>query len=371
MDNETESGAILTSNFKQGKKPSLLAGKNSNVRLLVGQIVNVLYTDSPDNYSKQHVEYDILINDHDIADVRYTNCRALDTFGDDNNFEEKVLQPITDGKRGDKSDNEDYQYKNGAMVLVGFIDGHKHSPVILGGLQHPSINPRLNEASAVASKSSSIDDRLKELPQLQPGAESSPDNDGQRILGEYNGLRWNINKHGELTIVFQGAKDEKGNLKDASAQPTIVKINKDGEIFIIDNLDQEIKISRVDQKITINDGQDEPNIITIDRANNKINVKSPSKIELNAPVIHGAHDEVITSGKDVKLGGKGANQQAVLGNIFLALFNDTVAKLNAAIGVINAQHAAGLSTASTMSANKHLSANVKVDTKFSGKPDVD
>lgn len=267
-------GSILSSNLGPGYE-NLAGYYNINV-LYVGQVNEVLYVDHPRNRSKRFVEYDILINERGITSTLYRNCREMDSFGSENNFTENVLQPVTDGKRGRKDDTEPYRFRNGSIVVIGFLNGHKESPVILGCLPHPNLRlqsdtniviPEFNGTGTSVSR----DERLKELPTLLPGSkESGSDNDGTRLLGEFQGLRWNINKDGELTIVYQGPKNAKGQLTNTTAQPTIIKINKDGEFFVLDNLDQEIKISRKDKKILISSGNDPADYIEISREQKSI-----------------------------------------------------------------------------------------------------
>jgi hypothetical protein len=389
----TDSNEVIPSNLEYSGEETPNAGMFSAFKTCLGQVVRVLYINDKDNRSQKYIEYDVLLSDDNITLSRYRNCRCIDSFGSENNFNEKVLQPVTEAKQGTKKDDTvTYAHKNGALVLVAFIGAHKNSPVILGGLQHPGIN--LIQASPsvgqIASSSPSIDDRLKELPTLTPGSKAPPaqsqnatsvgatDNDGQRILGEFNGVRWNVNPLGELTIVFQGLKNTKGNLTAPTLQPTIIKINKDGEFFVIDNLDQEIKISRKDEAITITDGKVDPNIITIDRKNDHITVKSVKTVQVVAPEVDLVADTSIITGTTVKLGGKDAKQQAVLGNEFMKLYNDLVSKFNShthdvplvTVGVGAATASSTLSTADTMTSPKHLSQNVKIDKSFSGKPDL-
>ena len=389
---ENPSGEIINSNLindSMGEMPMSI----SSSALKIGQIVEVLYINHPRNLYKTAVEYDVLVNEGFQCRMLYKNCRTSDALGDERNFSETVLTSTTDSQRGNKGLTEVYEYKNGAMVVIGFINDFKTSGVILCGFQHPAINRSSQQASipAIDSASPSIDDRLKELPTLTPGSKAPPsqsqnttsvgatDNDGQRILGEFNGVRWNVNPLGELTIVFQGLKNTKGNLTAPTLQPTIIKINKDGEFFVIDNLDQEIKISRKDEAITITDGKVDPNIITIDRKNDHITVKSVKTVQVVAPEVDLVADTSIITGTAVKLGGKDAKQQAVLGNEFMKLYNALVSAFLSHTHNVGALPSIPpafittlptLSTADTMTSPKHLSQNVKIDKSFSGKPDL-
>ena len=287
-------GSIINSNL--GSEPCSPSVQNEffNVtKIYVGQIQDILYTDNNNNRSKRYVEYTVQVSEDGITTSLYRNCRALDSYGDMNNFNERVYQSVTDGSRGKKDDKEIYVYKNGAIVIVGFIGGSRNSPFILGSFQHPSIGlqkttTEVPEFTQVGS-STSRDSRLEKLPTVISGSkEKDAENGGQRILGEFQGLRWNINKDGELTILYQGPKDAKGQLTSNETQPTTIKINKDGEIFFIDNLDQEIKISRKDKKILISSGNIDPDFIEIDRTKKNIT------LDMSNDEIHNIdHDRVV------------------------------------------------------------------------------
>lgn len=357
----TDTNEIIPSNFSG---PSGNGDRTGCYKMCAGQIVSTWYIDNKRNVSKRFVEYEVAIFENYMTVSHLLHCIALDSSGDQNNFNEHIYQATTYGKRGDKSDTEGEMYKNGAYVLVGFINGYKDNGVILQGIQHPSINAKIDDyskVSSIQSKSDSIDVRLEELPITISGSKENGDNGGQRILGEYNGLRWNVNKYGELTIIFQGVKDEHGKIKDTDVQPTVMKINKDGEFFIIDNLDQEIKISRKNENITIRDSATGDNEIIIDRKNNKITVKSVNTVEVQADKVNVDSNTATIAGKTVKIGGQGAKQSAVLGDALMMLFNTHT----------HTSAASGLPTSpptTPMNKNAHLSDNVKVDQRYSGAP---
>jgi len=282
-------GTIVDSNLTFSTVVENYAGMFGKLRLQVGQVVEVIPIDDQRNRSGKFQEYNVLVTESQVTTAKYRNCKYIDSFGSENNFQEAVLNPITDGKRGQKGDNERMIFKNGSIVIIGCIEGNKEGATILGCLQHPGINLERLTSNVVkfagTGSSSSRDDRLQELPTLNPGVRKK---DGQRVLGEYNGIRWNINKEGELTIVFQGIKDCKGAIIDPAPQPTVLKFNKDGEFFVIDNLDQEIKISRKDQKILISSGNNPADFIEIDRANQNITTQM-------------SKDEIHTIGQDKRV----------------------------------------------------------------------
>jgi hypothetical protein len=318
MINENPSGAVMCSNFSGGDPSQDASGMFSASWLTLGQIVDVFLIDHPNNRSKQRVEYSVLIEDFGMAQGICTHCCAMDAFGGINNFGETVYQSTTKSSSGKASLSEPNEYRNGATVLVAYVGAHKEAGVILGGWTHPFIQPTVPTTEVMvfegSGSSTSRTDILKELPLAKSGSTDADINGGQRILGEFNGLRYNINKDGELTIIFQGTKNEEGKLNAPDLQPTIVKFTKEGEFIILDNLDQEIKISRKDQKIIVSDGQSIPNIIIIDRAKNIISIQSNAKIELDADV--------------AEIGRIGATEHAILGDLFKSLYNKLVSAYN-------------------------------------------
>ena len=305
-------GAILNSNLSIDEiAPSVYSHFRGMSKIYIGQITEVFYTDDKSSISKRYVEYSVQVSEDDTTSL-FRNCRALDSFGGVNNFQEHIYQKTTEGFRQTPNDKEAFIYKEGALVIVGFIGGDKDSPVILGAIQHPytgifGLSNGVSKFVSVGS-SKSRDSSLQKLPTVISGSSGEDaDNGGQRILGEFQGLRWNINKDGELTIVYQGPKNAKGLLTKSAVQPTIIKINKDGEIFLIDNLDQEIKISRKDQKIYISSGNKKPDFIEIVR----------STKDITASCQH----QIVTVAPKVSIGGKDAKEPLVLGNVWMAFYN--------------------------------------------------
>ena len=344
MPGRLSDGSILNSNLGSCSVAPDISSEFYNAdKIILGQVVDVLYTDNKDNISKRYVEYRVRICE-DCNESLIRNCRTMDSYGDQNDFQEHVYQPITNGST---DGTEPFLIKNGAIVIVGFIDGNKDSPVILGALQHPAIgnaktNTEISEFTPVGS-SKSRDPRLSKLPTVIPGSkEKDVENGGQRILGEFQGLRWNINKDGELTILYQGPKDEQGKLTTPETQPTVIKINKDGEILFIDNLDQEIKISRKDQKILISSGNSTPDVIEIDRANKNIRLDCGNDESHETGKVWKVRTgkQAILASPRVSVGGVGAGEPLVLGNTWMAFYNAMIAtQLNPVIAAITVMQA--------------------------------
>ena len=57
---------------------------------------------------------------------------------------------------------------------------------------------------------------------------------GIHLEGEFNGIRWNIDKEGAFNFIFKGATDNKGKPKDSKAAGSFIKVEKDGSIEVGD-----------------------------------------------------------------------------------------------------------------------------------------
>lgn len=283
-------GTVIESGLTSTGRGSASVAHSSAYHLQTGVVVKTIPIDDPNNLSKQFTEYHVLVNEFNTT-IFYRNVRAQDIFGGNNNFSDISYTPI---EKDEKSLANPEKLK-GSQVLLLCMYGNKDTPVILGGLQHSSYRNDSDKSNApeMSGSSASIDEDLKSLPTKLPGATSE---DGDRILSEFNGVRWNINASGELTIMFQGPKDVDGNLTSDTG-PTVMKFNKDGECFLLDNEDQEIKISRKDKKITLESGNGQ-----------KIEIDKENKILLDSgtgPVV-----ELDRKAKIVNIG-DGANSFAV------------------------------------------------------------
>jgi hypothetical protein len=268
-----DDGSLIDSNLGVGFSSNAYSAQVSSTTIQLGQIASVYYIDDTRNVSKRYVEYDVFVSENRTNVVTYRNVRSVDSFGDNNNFNETVLHDMRkrDQLRPDV-------FETGAWVMVGCLYGHKNEPYILRAVQHPSfhVKEHVSKAPEASGSSPERDSSLKKLPTVLPGAKRE---DGQRMLGEFVGVRWNINKDGELTIMVQGPKDDTGALIDSKG-PTILKFNKDGEFFVLDEKEQELLISPSKGKIKLTDNNGE--LIEIDSVAKKISVASRGDISENA-----------------------------------------------------------------------------------------
>ena len=183
----------------------------ANASLRIGVIKQIYDIEDVKNESKSNIEYDVLVFQQDsnkgVIPTVYRGCVTMDVIGGIADFHEYVKSTPTDGKT--KSVNAD----DGSYVLLLCIDGTSSRGVIVGALPHH--------------------DRKSTLPNLKGT---------KHLEGEYNGLRYKINKDGEFTLTFKGKTDKKGKPLDAAKGGSQIRIEKDGSVEINDrDLDGELK----------------------------------------------------------------------------------------------------------------------------------
>lgn len=255
-------GVIVESNLRPAGAPTARRNQYSADAIRVGQIIRVIPVDAEANVSRRQVEYDVEVS-MGVNAIIYKNVVMADDFGAENAFNETVLQ-------GNESEGDFVaEFRTGSQVVLACVEGNADRAVIIKALQHSRIRSTGSKSATpeLTNKSSSVDDALKALPTALPGAAKA---DGQRMLGEFVGVRWNINKDGELTILVQGPKDSKGEIQEALGQ--VIKFNAKGEILMLDRADQELLISPDKEKIVLKSGKGDS--IEIDRASGKISIES-------------------------------------------------------------------------------------------------
>ncbi len=226
---------------------------NNNVSLKIGQIIDINYPSEQNGFKT--ITYNVLVNEKTDSYNQYYlyNCQLSDKFGGLADYftytlrkNEKDIQGITKG-------TVEFTDLLGSYVLISLINGSAGTPIILGGLPFVNIPKESN----------------RKVP---------TEEDGHHLKFLFNGVKIDINKHGELFIQRQGPTADNGGFagKDASERNVIeekansfIKINQDGEIIlsttskkdaesIIDNekLEHSVVIDK-DGKINIriNDGQ--------------------------------------------------------------------------------------------------------------------
>ena len=281
-------GSVISQFFETTDKS--MSGSDvydQGLRLMVGQVDKVHYVDDKSNISKKHIEYDVSVRNGKGGQTTLRNIRKVDLLGGTNDQDETVFEPSEFAQKGKLNTSNFFVNKNGTTVLVAFIDGSTDKPIIIAAIQHPN----------------------------KQGAKRA---DGIRRKGEFRGVQWEVNKHGELTITYQSDRAPDGKLRRKDTGPTIIKIDKTGALSIRDNENQLIKMDRVAKSIQI--VTKENYVITVGKDMN-VTIQGNETITTTGDRVHSAANHTLTGGGDIKIGSAGASENLVLGIQFQTLYN--------------------------------------------------
>jgi hypothetical protein len=137
-------------------------------------ITRVHFTDSQDNltFENKQVSYEAVILGGAKEGQVLQNVKAMNEYGGEYNYAEKIYRPVETKNLKDKRISE----QKGDIVYVGFLQGNSRAPVILGGGVQPF---DLDSTGATEA-------------------------DGFRMRKEYNGVFEEINKSGEWELKRKG-----------------------------------------------------------------------------------------------------------------------------------------------------------------------
>jgi hypothetical protein len=221
---------------------------SSDVTLKLGIVLKVLEIDDPDNRLEIAPEYNVMTIEDENVSV-YQNCLCAESFGNAADFFTAKLRPTKDEVKTKKQATP--QDQNGAIVLLLCLKGKSEQGVILKSLGHPNKKTPLTKEA------------------------------GLHMEGEYNGVNWQVNKDGELTVTFKTPStiNDEGSVEylDEEIGGTFVKIDKEGSVEISDSKAESIKINKTDQTISI---EAEKDISHTTNAN--FNVVAKENIDLQA-----------------------------------------------------------------------------------------
>lgn len=231
--------------------------KNSPIRM--GCIVSITELDDEEKNISQGkvVEYDVITeeqNENGSNFVTYQNCISIVGFGGVGDFFEYKLR-TSDDESFKKT--YDFNKQNGSMVLLLCIDGYSEKAVIVGGVKHYKRKTTLTKEA------------------------------GLHMEGEYNGLNWQVNKEGELTITFKSKTNNKGEPQNETAGGTYLKIDEKGSIDLNTALEDEtsIQLNKEDKDVNINAGNNISNKAKVDytvEAEANISGKAKANVEFEA-----------------------------------------------------------------------------------------
>ena len=192
---------------------------NNNTSLRLGVVIDIIDVEDDRNLSKLIPEYDVMVIENDNTSI-YKHCMSFDTFGGIGDFFNAKLRKPKDSKKVTKSGS--IKKQNGSIVLLLCIDGSSEQGIIIGAIAHPDRkNGKLTKDK------------------------------GHHLEGEFNGVNWQIDKDGALTVKFKSASDNDAKYKDEKAGGSTVKMEKDGSIEVADGNKEKIRIDKTKKTIDI------------------------------------------------------------------------------------------------------------------------
>jgi hypothetical protein len=247
----TPFGDVVSSHLEFGQRPSANTDLYANFRMVEGQVQNVYCVDDPYNSPGQTGQVtvaDVLLFRANGVTELARRCRFMQpTFaGSWNNYFETTG---TNPGQASQDFTMSRDQKPGARVMVCFSEGQKTGPVILGCM--PSSNP-----IAVANRPSKAD--------------------GSVIDMEFQGLHFNIDNDGAMTVTFNGPRNNDGTLQSQNG-PTVINIDMNGNVNVTNNNQQSVVIDRTTQKITATSG---PTSVVMDGTNNTVTTQAATLNEL-------------------------------------------------------------------------------------------
>lgn len=256
-------GSIIPSYLSTENMGSTSGNKAfSQIALRQGEITKIVYPDDNKSVSKKVVEYDVVVSYRDGNEPAYTlnypNCQVANLFG---GIADKFRYTV---RAQTKVPEKGKVVSDGSKVLVLCINGEIRRGFIVGGI---------NEDPTVEKK-----------------------DDGHNLLFEFNGIRATVNKDGELTIMYRGATDIKGDIAKSddakNASESKIVMNKEGGIKLLSKDDkQHLFIDHKNKKVDFL-SDDEWTV----KANKKITFTSGDETKL-----HADKNFTVDSSKNVKI----------------------------------------------------------------------
>jgi len=190
-------GHVFNSNTRLNQRPTP-SSKYKNHGIFKAAILRSYPKGDPKNRSKRWVEYDAIVTSGVRKGEIITNITPMCGFGGDKNFNEVVYQPKTQVLKGkDLGDRTPPEDTDSSHIMVQFLNGNYNFPIITGAWPQPN--------------------------NQEYGA---TEDDGTRLKGQFQGLAWNIDKTGKLTLIFKDNKIEfdgpTGNLTINATKDTTI-----------------------------------------------------------------------------------------------------------------------------------------------------
>lgn len=220
----------------------------SNLALRTGIVLAVYDIEDEQNVSKLGPEYDVMAIEQDASfglnTTIYKNCIMSDGAGGVADFFQMKLRAVKDPKKTKAKGS--FKNETGSLVKILCIDGFSEKAMIVGMVQNPSKKVLTKEK-------------------------------GVHLEGEYNGVNYQVNKDGELTVTFRSATNDDGTVKNKDASGSFFKFDKDGSFEINDKNTESFRIDKKLKTIAMKAAKDISN--TTDA---NFNVTTKESINLKA-----------------------------------------------------------------------------------------
>jgi len=231
-----DDGSPISANsiaLKAGGKVDLSSEEQENLIKMLNRanefhlatIREIRYVDDLLNQSKNQTEYRIRVEFGPRHGQEYDSVQVMNLFGGVVNFSETILSAKEKVTKDSRDAEDQYMFNHDAsLVVIGFMDGEKNTPFIIGGFTNTNFDTLITKRA-----------------------------DGIRTLWEFNGIRFEINDSGEVSLTYYGGKRDtvKKTTARPNTAPTTIKIAQDGSIQIDDKENQQVKINTTDKKITL------------------------------------------------------------------------------------------------------------------------
>jgi len=215
--NRSVTPSYLGSRFMGGTCRSPM--QDETVQLLMGEVKEIIPTDSPRSLSKKYLEYNVEVQYREANGptslVTFSNCLLINQLAGVADKQHFTLRSDKKNPKGDETNT------TGAKVLILCIQGNAGQAFIVGGVRE----------------------------------DAGPDANDHSYFFEFNGVQQTINKDGELQIRYRGATKIDGTLDDnanADAEGSTLIFNKDGDIKVYTKDEKQfIHLNHKDKKLEI------------------------------------------------------------------------------------------------------------------------
>jgi len=280
--------------------------------LKIGTVTKIFFPDDDGNIRKNRIEYDVKVGERDgrkgFNISVYKNCVCSDIFGGIADSLEWTYRQSDDG------DNPNALYQTGSKVLILCLNGDTNGGVIVGGIRHIRRKKVSNRAR------------------------------GHFLEFEFNGINIEVNQDGELILTYKSKTDLQGLPQDPATGGSFIKIDKTGSIEANDLKGTRIRIDKATSDITIE----------TTTGNVVVNAEQSIRETAKQAIRESADKSFVANAPAMKIGGDGASEPLVLGNIWKAFYNLMVtAQLNPLIAKVAALSSAIDTMVSTLNSHKH------------------